>query len=97
MDEFDLLAEVAEAADVLDAAIARAQEAEEELRDAVRAARRGGEPWSAIGLVLGITRQSAQQRFGRRTIPLEEPARGPASPPVHNRPRKPRSKRRGGS
>jgi hypothetical protein len=91
MDEWTHLENVAEAADTLDAAIARAQEAEEDLRDAVKQARRGGEPWSAIGAVLGITRQSAQQRFGRTTVPLVEPTK-----PVHNRPKKPRAKRRGG-
>lgn len=28
-------------------------------------ARHAGESWAAIGTVLGITRQSAQERFGR--------------------------------
>ena len=39
-----------------------------ELSQAVSAARRAGQPWSAIGAILGITRQAAQQRFddGRR-------------------------------
>jgi len=38
--------------------------AEEELRDAVRAARAAGDSWTVIGAALDITRQAAQQRFG---------------------------------
>ena len=37
--------------------------AEEDLRDAVARARRAGQPWSAVGAVLGTSRQAAQQRF----------------------------------
>ncbi len=37
---------------------------EAELVDAVRAAYDGGDSWRTIGTVLGITRQSAQRRFG---------------------------------
>lgn len=39
-------------------------EAEQELRDAVRAARKAGDSWTVIGAALDITRQAAQQRFG---------------------------------
>lgn len=39
-------------------------EAEQELRDAVRAARDAGDSWTIIGAALDITRQAAQQRFG---------------------------------
>lgn len=35
------------------------------LQQAVNAARAGGHSWSAIGGTLGLTRQAAQQRFGR--------------------------------
>lgn len=35
------------------------------LQQAVNAARAGGHSWSAIGSTLGLTRQAAQQRFGR--------------------------------
>lgn len=35
------------------------------LRSAVNAARAGGHSWEAIGARLGISRQAAQQRFGR--------------------------------
>jgi hypothetical protein len=38
--------------------------AEQELRDAVRAARDAGDSWSVIGAALDTTRQAAQQRFG---------------------------------
>jgi hypothetical protein len=37
--------------------------AELALRRAVAAARGAGQPWSAIGAILGVTRQAAQQRF----------------------------------
>ncbi len=35
------------------------------LQQAVNAARAAGHSWSAIGATLGLTRQAAQQRFGR--------------------------------
>jgi hypothetical protein len=38
--------------------------AELNLRRQVNVARRHGHSWAAIGVVLGITRQDAQQRFG---------------------------------
>jgi hypothetical protein len=38
--------------------------AEQELRDAVKAAREAGDSWTVIGAALGISRQAAQQRFG---------------------------------
>ena len=38
--------------------------AEQEVRDAVRAARDAGDSWTVIGAALDITRQAAQQRFG---------------------------------
>jgi hypothetical protein len=39
--------------------------AELNLRHRVAVARRHGHSWAAIGFILGITRQAAQQRFGR--------------------------------
>jgi hypothetical protein len=39
-------------------------EAEQELRDAVHAAREAGDSWTIIGAALDTTRQAAQQRFG---------------------------------
>ena len=38
--------------------------AEQELRDAVKAAREAGDSWTVIGAALDTTRQAAQQRFG---------------------------------
>jgi hypothetical protein len=40
-----------------------AEEAERLLRDAVAGARRAGHSWEAIGALLGVSRQAAQQRF----------------------------------
>lgn len=39
--------------------------AEQELRDAVQAARVGGDSWTVIGAALDTTRQAAFQRFSR--------------------------------
>jgi hypothetical protein len=39
-------------------------DAEQELRDAVHAARDAGDSWTVIGAALDTTRQAAQQRFG---------------------------------
>ena len=38
--------------------------AEQELRDAVQAARDAGDSWTVIASALDTTRQAAQQRFG---------------------------------
>lgn len=38
--------------------------AEDELREAVRAARAAGDSWTVIGAALDTSRQAAQQRFG---------------------------------
>lgn len=40
-------------------------DAEQELRDAVDAARQAGDSWAVIGAALDTTRQAAYQRFGR--------------------------------
>ena len=39
-------------------------DAEQELRDAVKAARDAGDSWTVIASALDTTRQAAQQRFG---------------------------------
>ena len=39
-------------------------DADQQLHDAVTAARQAGVTWAAIGAVLGVTRQSVQKRFG---------------------------------
>lgn len=39
--------------------------ADRELHEAVAAARAAGDSWTIVGAALDITRQAAQQRFGR--------------------------------
>ena len=41
-----------------------AKEADERLHEAVRAAREAGDSWTAIGLVLGTSKQNAHRKFG---------------------------------
>ncbi|MFI5426761.1 AMP-binding protein [Aeromicrobium sp. UC242_57] len=49
----------------------RAQEVTNDLlHDAVASARAAGASWEAIGSALGMSRQAAQQRFGRRPEPI---------------------------
>lgn len=57
-DPTDHLAVVRRAADA-------SQATSELLQQSVQAARSGGHSWSAIGETLGLTRQAAQQRFGK--------------------------------
>ncbi|MEM1331825.1 MAG: hypothetical protein AAGG08_00070 [Actinomycetota bacterium] len=47
------------------AARRRIDDANEELRAAVHAARDAGDSWTVIGAALDTTRQAAYQRFGR--------------------------------
>ena len=49
------------------AAREKVSEADQELRDAVQAAREAGDSWTVIGAALDTTRQAAYQRFGSRT------------------------------
>src|SRR5256885_12505146 len=58
---------------LLDAAQVGANETTRLLREAVTSARSAGHSWEAIGGVLGISRQAAQQRFGATDPP--EPGR----------------------
>ncbi|MDB4894502.1 MAG: hypothetical protein JWN15_764 [Firmicutes bacterium] len=46
-------------------AVAQLRTAEEHLAAAVAAARGLGHSWGELGVALGVTRQAAQQRFGR--------------------------------
>jgi hypothetical protein len=52
-------------------------EAEQELRDAVHAARDAGDSWTVIGAVLDTTRQAAFQRFGKTAKDSESPGTPP--------------------
>ena len=54
---------------LLDAARIGAGETTRLLREAVASARSAGQSWEAIGAVLGISRQAAQQRFGATEDP----------------------------
>lgn len=47
------------------AAMTAASGADVRLRQAVDAARSNGKSWAAIGAVLGVSRQAAQERFGQ--------------------------------
>lgn len=62
-----------------------ADEAQELLRSAVAAARDTGASWATIGRVLGISRQAAQQRFGKdedaRNAPPSTASDGSAAAP----------------
>jgi hypothetical protein len=69
----------------LDAARALREAADDLEAAAIRAARKSGATWSAIGALYGLTKQGAQQRFR----PLLEPA-----PPVVD-PSPARSRKRG--
>jgi hypothetical protein len=44
-----------------------ATDADQQLHDAVTAAREAGVTWAAIGAVLGTTRQAAFKRFSKNT------------------------------
>ncbi len=72
------LRHIREAADACDAAKARLDEAKTRLDDAVAEARAHGDSWGVIGMVLGISRQAAQQRFSD----IEQPDRGFVTQPI---------------
>lgn len=48
------------------AARKKVTEADQELRDAVQAARDAGDSWTVIGAALDTSRQAAYQRFGSK-------------------------------
>ena len=48
----------------IEAAVGAFDAAESRLREAVRTARAENYSWAAIGAVLGVSKQAAQQRFG---------------------------------
>ena len=59
------------------AARKKVAEAEQELRDAVQAARDAGDSWTVIGAALDTTRQAAFQRFGKTAKASESAAKPP--------------------
>lgn len=68
LDELDPTAHVARDAQsfrrILEAR-SRIASAEQELREAVTAAREAGDSWTVIGAALDTSRQAAYQRFGK--------------------------------
>lgn len=56
----------------VETAVGRLRAAEEELAHSVAAARHLGHSWGELGPALGVTRQAAQQRFGRAIAPRTE-------------------------
>lgn len=57
-----------------------AEESSRLLREAIASARAAGHSWDAVGRVLGVSRQAAQQRFGTPVAPDADG--GPATGPV---------------
>lgn len=49
---------------LLRAAVQERSKAEQHVRDAIKAARRSGMAWSAIGTFVGTTGEAARQRYG---------------------------------
>ncbi len=47
--------------------------AQQELVNAVAAARDAGDTWDAIGIALGVSRQAAYQRFGKAIAAVSDP------------------------
>ena len=48
--------------------------AEAEVDSAAKAAAEAGDSWRTIGVVLGVSRQAAQQRYGRTPTAPDQPA-----------------------
>jgi hypothetical protein len=82
--------EVRRAAAALSKATGRADQARRDLHVAVAQARERGASWAEVGQALGVTRQTAQQRFGR-TVIVQPPQ--PQARPVQGQRRKPKRKR----
>ena len=54
--------------EAVEAAVTRLRVAEEQLASVVAAARGSGHSWGELGEALGVTRQAAQQRFGKTSV-----------------------------
>jgi len=65
---------------LVDSARAASEEAARLLRESIAGARTAGHSWDAIGRVLGVSKQAAQQRFGTGAAPRAEGARRVLSP-----------------
>lgn len=69
---------------LVDASRVGAEEASRLLREAVQGARAAGHSWDAVGRVLGVSRQAAQQRFAGKAAggasPSAPSAGGPDAP-----------------
>lgn len=64
---------------LLRAAVQERSKAERHVRDAIKAARRSGMAWSAIGIFVGTTGEAARQRYGGKSCEVEAQA-APESP-----------------
>lgn len=73
MDPAELDRPTADASDLrrIGAALSGVAAAENELTQAVRAARANGRSWGDIAVVLGVSRQAARQRFGEPVVPAQ--------------------------
>lgn len=65
---------------LVDSARVAAEEASRLLREAIAGARSAGHSWDAIGRVLGVSKQAAQQRFGSAPAPQAAGSRRVLSP-----------------
>jgi len=68
------------ALDLVDAARVASEEAGRILRQSIDGARAAGHSWDAIGRLLGVSRQAAQQRFGSSGAPRATGERRVLSP-----------------
>jgi hypothetical protein len=73
-------AEPAVALTLVDATRVAAEEASRLLRESIAGARTAGHSWDAIGRVLGVSKQAAQQRFGSAPAPAATGTRRVLSP-----------------
>jgi hypothetical protein len=65
---------------LVDSARVAAEETGRLLRESIAGARTAGHSWDAIGRVLGVSKQAAQQRFGSAPAPAATGARRVLSP-----------------
>jgi hypothetical protein len=56
------------ALETVEAGLRQLKAAEQQLVGAVAAARSLGHPWGELAVALGVTRQAAQQRFGKTSV-----------------------------